>query len=125
VNDHFYPYAFTALHSASQYGDLPVAKWLLANNTKVVKDKYAGTVLHLATENGHLALVRLLVRESDVDVSVMNIHGETAFHIAVKHGHSDIAKCLLHGRHVDVSVRTGARTMVTMGGTRENYPQTK
>jgi len=49
--------SLTPLEYAALYGDLPVAKWLLANKAVVRTGQFFGTTLHVASREGHLEIV--------------------------------------------------------------------
>jgi ankyrin repeat protein len=61
------------------------------------------TGLHLASENGHKAVVRLLL-EAKADVNVKNSDRETALYRAVRNGHAAVVKLLLEAK-ADINVR--------------------
>jgi ankyrin repeat protein len=62
------------------------------------------TGLHLASENGHKAVVRLLL-EAKADVNVKDSHGETALYRAVRNGHAAVVKLLLEAK-ADINVKS-------------------
>jgi hypothetical protein len=61
------------------------------------------TGLHLASENGHEAVVKLLL-ETKADVNVQDNDGGTALYLAARHGHEAVVKLLLEAK-ADVNVQ--------------------
>ena len=58
-----------------------------------IADNNGRTALHLASINGHLDIVRLLLTEG-ADITIADNDGWTALHYASDRGHLDIANCL-------------------------------
>lgn len=59
----------------------------------------SGAALSLATQQGFVVIVRLLV-EAGVDVNFQNEDGETALHVAARSGHENCAKAILEGSYL-------------------------
>ncbi|EDV26073.1 uncharacterized protein TRIADDRAFT_6735, partial [Trichoplax adhaerens] len=55
------------------------------------------TALHVACENGHAAIVQLLLSCSDFirDINAQNVKGDTALHLAARNGNRDIVQEIL------------------------------
>ncbi|KAL7916811.1 hypothetical protein GGI35DRAFT_49562 [Trichoderma velutinum] len=99
-------YGWLVLISASFRGDADTVRGLLATN-KVdpdSRDKRAGrTALSWASENGHEAVVKLLLDTDKVDVNSTNGDGGTPLHYASLRQHEDIVNMLLDTRGIDVN----------------------
>ncbi|PWW76970.1 ankyrin, partial [Tuber magnatum] len=66
-------------------------------------DNQGRTPLHLASFNGGVNLMKLLVWESRVDVNVVDIRGQTALHVACMAGNSYAVRILLTHPDIDVN----------------------
>jgi len=62
-------------------------------------------ILHIASQNGHFDLVKLIV-ENGADVNVQNLKGQTALHMSVAYDLYSITKFLL-GKGADPKVKNG------------------
>jgi ankyrin repeat protein len=63
---------------------------------------YCGTALHSASFEGHLQVVRYLLRQG-VDVNARNCGNSTSLILASWNGHLDVVRCLLdHGADLDL-----------------------
>uniref|UniRef100_A0A7S2S7E1 Ion transport domain-containing protein n=1 Tax=Mucochytrium quahogii TaxID=96639 RepID=A0A7S2S7E1_9STRA len=88
----------TALHLACcQPVELDAVVLLLCKNKGEVnlKDKYGFSPLHLAAMNGHVMIVKCLLKYNANAASVENFGKETALHIAAALGHINILNVLL------------------------------
>ncbi|KAG0641268.1 ankyrin repeat-containing domain protein [Tuber brumale] len=65
-------------------------------------DYQGRTPLHLASFNGGVNLMKLLVWNSRVDVNIVDRHGRTALHVACKAGNSHAVRILLAHPGIDV-----------------------
>ena len=85
----------TALHVASQHGDLGIVTWLLKKDANVnAKDCYGSTPLHDASHHGKNDVVRVLLGyEAEVDAT--NDFDATPLTNAIRSGHNFIATLLL------------------------------
>ncbi|KAK6538891.1 hypothetical protein TWF694_010448 [Orbilia ellipsospora] len=88
----------TALHIAAQNGKTGVVYTLCQKGADVtVRNRKGFTPLHEAAAAGHLAVVKILLRENEE--KVINIQdtedGRTALHEAAEAGHKDIVAALL------------------------------
>ncbi|KAH7114248.1 glycerophosphodiester phosphodiesterase GDE1 [Dendryphion nanum] len=73
--------------------------WLSGTDERTLFKKKisgSGAALSLATQEGFVVIVRLLV-EAGVNINFQNEHGETALHVAARSGHEQCAKALLEG----------------------------
>ena len=68
---------------------------------RIPKDSYEQTPLHLAAENNHLEVCKLIKYLEDK--SPRDYRGNTPLHLAAKEGHSDVYK-LLYDHGVDESI---------------------
>ena len=89
---------------AADTGNIAVIEEWLGKDKKYVnaKDHEDQTVLHHACTNGHLNIVRLLLRER-ADCYLADNRGWTALHCAAVEGHLDIVVELCMHRHIDVT----------------------
>ena len=89
---------------AADTGNIAVIEEWLAKDKKYVnaKDHEDQTVLHHACTNGHLNIVRLLLREK-ADCYLADNRGWTALHCAAVEGHLDVVVELCMHRHIDVT----------------------
>ena len=58
-------------------------------------DELKYSPLHLAAENGHLDIVKLLTVEKHCDPMSQNVFGYTVLHLAAQHGHLEIVEFLV------------------------------
>ena len=89
------PDRFTALHVATQHGQIEVARLLLDNRAKVnAPSAKKWTALHLAAKYGRVEIARLLL-DSRAKVNARTAKDSTALHIAAQYGQVEIARLLL------------------------------
>ena len=92
------------LYYAAFYGFLELVEQLVLKHPQYAgaRGGVCGTALHSASFNGHLQVVRYLLRHG-VDVNVRDSGKDTSFLLASWQGHSDVAQCLLeHGADVEL-----------------------
>lgn len=84
------------VHFACEFGHLDVLRYLheVGDVNLNARDSYKSTPLHIATENGHSAIVQLLL-EFGADVNAKDISGKTALHLAAHYSSFEIVKILL------------------------------
>jgi len=71
------------IHVASQLGRKEIVSLLLQYGAILTSRTYSGNrALHLASENGHLSLVKYLVEEHTDFVNDLNFENETPLHFA-------------------------------------------
>ena len=97
---------FTALHAAAQLGSAPLVRLLLQSlssddrrSVKLLGDNNGDTVLHVATFNGHMDIVKLFLTEQCWDPNLKNSKEQTCLHLACLGGHVDIVKLLVAKRN--------------------------
>jgi ankyrin repeat protein len=86
-------YHSTAMHSAAASNAIGVVDVLVEFGADVNVVSRYGTPLHLACENGHLAIVQVLLMHG-AKRSVQNLEGKTALYIAQEQCHDDIERLL-------------------------------
>ena len=131
----FYYGEYTPLHVAVNHNNWPIAEQLLLlfdNNSKVDEvskvAKNGMTALHIASQNGHLEIVKHLVEEHEANIFKRTIDGKTAADIAKNNQHKEVAD-YLHVRHriiltgsSDVQPVPKASTLVVMVNTKPQNP---
>ena len=112
---------FTLLHLASYFGILPLAENILLENGLVKRakrffyinktDRSGRTALKWAAENGHEAIVRLLLMKG-ADVNIKAKYGSSALFQAAQNGHEAIVQLLLiKGKDVNIKDKNGWTTL--------------
>jgi ankyrin repeat protein len=100
----------TALHWAAASGKADMVRLLASDDrgrlrTRLdVTNNRGRTPLHLATNNHHVEIVKILL-DGGADPRLANDGGWTALHIAAERGYEDIVDLLL-GRGVDINAET-------------------
>ncbi|PAA93188.1 hypothetical protein BOX15_Mlig010017g1 [Macrostomum lignano] len=85
----------TPLHFAARYGRLNTCRHLVESCPPLLNtlDRLGQSPLHLAAENGHAKIVRILLQRGAVFQKDTN--GNTCLHLAVRNGHMDCIRLLL------------------------------
>ena len=91
------------LYLASEYGHLKVVSSLLNCPTLNVTLRTNYTALHIASENGHSSIVKMLLRKC-VDVNSKDKYGFTPIMVACYEGKDDIVSLLL-SKGADISIK--------------------
>ncbi|PNF40482.1 hypothetical protein B7P43_G08187 [Cryptotermes secundus] len=91
------------LSNAAAYGLTYLTKYILDTgvdiNTPLHSTKYSHQqygLLHIASENGHVSLVRFLL-ENGAEINMCNWNNSTPLHLACNHGHKECVLMLLEG----------------------------
>ncbi|KAI2500615.1 serine/threonine kinase [Fragilaria crotonensis] len=89
-------------------GNLNEVRALLLDgaNVNAQGDSDGATALYMASQNGHLEVVRELLQHDDVDVNLQRTDdGTTALFIASQDGHLEVVRALLQHDNVDVNLQ--------------------
>ncbi|KAK3241032.1 hypothetical protein CYMTET_49169 [Cymbomonas tetramitiformis] len=83
---------------------------LLHRANKFVQGDYGNTPLHLAAENGHLEVLKILVESAGEEVKermmlMENEYGNTPLHLAAENGHLEVVKVLVESAGEEVKER--------------------
>ncbi len=86
----------TPLHASARVGTVEATKWLLEHDTHVcdLRDTDGNTALHLAVENNHADVVKVLL-EQGANFSLENNEKKTPLQIAAKVNNDAIVRLLL------------------------------
>jgi len=94
--------SISLLRKATKQGNLTCVQELLNNDPALVNDQdwEEKTPLHVAAENGHLAVTQLLLHHvllhRDADIDAEDWNQETPLHLAALNGHADVTRLLLN-----------------------------
>lgn len=99
----------TALFEAAAAGSVEAVRERLRDGSDATHTDDAGrTILHVACQHGHDALVALLLSSDvDMDVDVKAHDGQTALHVACLHGRWDIVSLLFRYSNASTNVHDG------------------
>ena len=82
---------------AAKYGNIEIVRLLLQvpdiQINRIKEDR--ATALNIASQQGHTAVVKLLIRKG-ADPNIVNFEGIAPLHVACLRGHSTIVEMLLH-----------------------------
>jgi ankyrin repeat protein len=107
-----FPRQMTGVHLVAFFGVDNAARLLLGSNSPDVKDSYGQTPLWWAAENGHEAVVKLLLAEDGVDPDSKDTkYSQTPLWCAAENGHEAVVKLLVAEDGVDPNFKdTDSRT---------------
>ena len=74
---------------------------LLLLDVNKSKATSGATALHVASQNGHVEIIKLLVGAEGIKVNKLSIEGFTPLHVASQNNHIEIVKLLLGGSGKD------------------------
>ena len=97
---------YTPLHYAAAEGNLDVLIHLIEICFDPNSSNEGMSYLRLATQRGHLPLVRYLVEEMGSDVTLEDKHGRSLTYLAAEGGHLDILKYLIEEKRADSQFKT-------------------
>jgi ankyrin repeat protein len=96
----------TAAHIAAKYGNLGIVKYVLEKDPSIFKTKDDGgnTILFIAIANGHIDIVKYLMKIHRVNVHKRDErpNGNTPIHHAAEHGQLAILKYFMEEKHGEV-----------------------
>lgn len=106
------------LWDAARYNEPDIVRAILNASTDIINDQHpdsGNTALHMASANGNLTIVRLLLHHG-ADAQLANAAGNTPLHWAASNGQEDVCKVLLENKTVDVLKRNEfGRSALTEG----------
>jgi ankyrin repeat protein len=80
-----------------------------------LRDSWGRTPLSWAGEKGHVAIVKLLLAQDDVNVNSKDIRGCTPLSFAAREGHITTMRLLLEHPNVDVNSKEHVKQEVIGG----------
>ena len=92
------------LFNAVQYGDTIRVEELLKEVNINTADRDGKTPLCVAAWNGHLNVVKLLLKNIRTDVNKSDMVGRTPLHLASHRGHGEIVEALLKDNRIRVNM---------------------
>jgi hypothetical protein len=94
----------TPLFIACKFGLLEIIEKLNAIENTIwnLRNNDGDSALHLAVENGHEAVVKLLLDSGKIDTNSKGHYGRTPLSLAARGGHENMVKLLLDSGKVDV-----------------------
>ena len=99
----------SALHIAVREGNLSKVQELLDTGANVNKQASSGaTPLFIASENGRLDIVKILLAIPGIDVNKSTTSGATPLYIACQKAYVEIVKTLLAVPGIDVNKKTNS-----------------
>jgi hypothetical protein len=106
----------TPLLRASQFGQLEMVKYLIANGADINAQNVFGTPLVVASRNGHLEIVKYLIANG-ADINAKNGVGYTPLMWASKSGNLETVKYLIgEGVDIDTKSKDGSTALIIASG---------
>ncbi len=85
-----------SLMGASEYGHLPIVKYLINKGAGVNATAQNGkTALIFACQNGHMSVVKYLISQTAVELQHVDVGGKSAIEFANENGYAKIASLLV------------------------------
>ena len=113
-----FPKQITGLHLAAYFGITELVAIILQSTDVDSKDTNSQTPLSYAAENGHEAVVKLLLDTGKADIDSEDNYGQTPLSLAAEGGHEAVVKLLLEAK-ADVNskdnVTVGRRSRGPLG----------
>jgi len=72
-----------------------------STNVNFSAEKKGGSCLHRACMNGSITIVRALLLRKDLNLALLNHHGETAFYLCCRLGYKELVQLLLEDGRSD------------------------
>jgi len=95
------------LHWACWKGHKNLANYLLEQKAQLELPGYKSyKPLHLAAENGHLGVVKLLIEVHHATVDILSECRTTSLHVASRRGHEDLCIYLCEKAHANINALT-------------------
>ncbi|KAI2494587.1 serine/threonine kinase [Fragilaria crotonensis] len=93
---------------SAYHGNLPEFRDLLRAeaNVNAQLDEDGRSALYVASQEGHLEVVRLLLQKKKVDVNLQRDSGATALYVAIQNGHVEVVRALLQNNKVDMNLQS-------------------
>jgi len=95
-----------------------VRGYLKAGDDVNERNHLGGSALIVAAQYNHIEVLRILLRDQQIDVNLQDDSGETALMKAASEGHTEIVKTLCRRRDLDVNIQdsTGWTTLMHARG---------
>ena len=87
---------FSPIHLAAGLGHLKLCQFIISRTGSIITSNGGLTVLHMAAENGHLDVFKLLFENADVKNPKRKTNGNTPLHEATENGHWQICEFILN-----------------------------
>src|ERR1700722_2206801 len=96
------PAKYSGMHVSSFFGLVKIIEYQLKNGAMAdSKGRDGRSPLSIAAQNGHEAVVKLLLTRDDIDADSKHVHGQTPLSWAVENGREAVVKLLLARDDVD------------------------
>lgn len=83
------------VYLAAENGFVEVAKFLLSANADVNQQNFEGnTPLFIASKNGHIQMIQLLLQQPEIAIDLVNDSGESPLSIATANKFGDVTQLL-------------------------------
>lgn len=100
------------IHCAAAHENTEYLKWVLNKNvTASARDEFGNNAAHVASMNGRLPNLKLLLNRYPVLFHTQNYAGDHILSLADHNGHADIVDYLLHHEELDPKTPMGERAL--------------